>query len=93
MDLIDVKRSLSFVWAKESDLKETYEFDLSGDTSWACTRKDASCQMKSFRLSYNQESGRLWWGQSYFLDPSDLMSKPERAMWHRASDTVKRKAA
>jgi len=46
-----------------------------------------------FRLSYDAQANRLWWGESYFLDPTDLQAKPERARWYRAADTAKRRAA
>lgn len=88
----EVKRSLSFVWAKESDQKETYEFSFAGDSDWGCVRHSAMGERK-FRLAYDRPTGTLWWGQSYFLDPTELVSKPDRAHWYKASDYPKPKRA
>lgn len=89
--MADVKKSLSYIWAKESDLSETYEFQFSGK-DWSCIRKNGSDERR-FRLSYDESERRLWWGGSYFMDPVDLTKKADRALWYRATDTTKRKAA
>lgn len=82
----DVKKSLGYVWGKESDLSETYEFEFPSETSWLCIRKNREGERK-FRLQFDRATSRLWWGESYFLEPADLISKPERAAWYRASDS------
>lgn len=92
LTVLDVKKSLSAVWAKESDRNETYEFELDGDTAWGCTRRNGGGASR-FKLSYYPKDERLWWGQSYFLDPADLKKKPDKVVWFRASDPSKRKGA
>jgi len=86
----DIRASLSYVWAKESDPKETYEFEFAGEKQWSCVRH-SSLGAKSFRLAFDDSACLLWWGQSYFLDPAELNSKPDRAHWYRASDSAKPK--
>eukprot|EP00931_Biecheleriopsis_adriatica_P047225 TRINITY_DN27194_c0_g1_i1.p1 TRINITY_DN27194_c0_g1~~TRINITY_DN27194_c0_g1_i1.p1 ORF type:complete len:898 (-),score=235.77 TRINITY_DN27194_c0_g1_i1:26-2719(-) len=90
--ITDVKKSLNFVWGKESDLNETYSFEFSSSTSWACVRSNGG-ESRRFRLTFDATACRLWWGESYFTDPSDLVGKPERVQWYRAADRVKKKAA
>ncbi|CAE8689212.1 unnamed protein product, partial [Polarella glacialis] len=88
----EVKKSLNFIWGKESDLNETYSFEFSAGDSWGCTRKNAEGSRK-FKLTFEAAACRIWWGQSYFTDPSDLQGKPERVQWYRTSDKTKKKAA
>jgi len=90
--VLDVKKRLSAVWAKESDKNEKYEFDLAGDTAWGCIRSNGGGSSR-FKLQYDPKTERLWWGQSYFLDPADLEKKPDKVVWYRASDPGKKKGA
>jgi len=91
MSAVETKKSLSYVWAKESDPSETYEFQFSAK-DWSCIRKNKGSERK-FRLQYDSEANMVWWGESYFLDPAELRKKPDKAMWYRYSDTAKKKAA
>lgn len=90
--LAEVKRNLSFVWGKESDPSETYTFDLAGSTSWSCVRENQEGSRK-FRVTYDANHGRLWWGESYFTDPSDVAQRPDRLQWYKTSDRAKAKPA
>ncbi|CAK0860580.1 unnamed protein product [Prorocentrum cordatum] len=92
ISLAQVKKNLSGTWAKESDLSETYVFAFTSDTQWSCTRKNGQGERK-FRLAYDKAGEKLWWGESYFLDPVELNTKPAKAQWYRASDRAQKKAA
>eukprot|EP00930_Biecheleria_cincta_P029882 TRINITY_DN20737_c0_g2_i1.p1 TRINITY_DN20737_c0_g2~~TRINITY_DN20737_c0_g2_i1.p1 ORF type:complete len:940 (+),score=240.67 TRINITY_DN20737_c0_g2_i1:82-2901(+) len=88
----EVKRNLNFVWGKESDLNETYNFEFSSGNSWICIRSNHG-ESRRFRLSFDPGPCRLWWGESYFTDPADLARKPERLQWYRAADKAKSRGA
>lgn len=92
LTLSEVKRGLGGLWAKGNDRSETYEFDLTGDRSWGCTRDNAAGSRR-FGIFYDKDSGYVWWGQSYFLDPSEFSKAPNKASWYRASDLGKRKVS
>lgn len=89
---LEARKGLGGLWAKESDKKETYEMEFTTETAWGCTRKN-DMGPRRFRLTYDKDKGRVWWGESYFLDPSEFAAKPKRAQWYRAGDTAKRRAA
>ncbi|CAE7457371.1 rluC [Symbiodinium natans] len=90
--IAEVKTSLNFVWGKESDLNETYSFEFSSSTSWSCVRQNGA-ETRRFRLAFDAATSRLWWGESYFMDPSDVAKQPERVQWYRAADRAKKRAA
>ncbi|CAJ1410309.1 unnamed protein product [Effrenium voratum] len=89
--IAEIKHGLNYIWGKESDLNETYDFEFSGG-SWSCVRTNAADSRK-FRVVFDATNCRLWWGQSYFMDPADLAKKPERVQWYRAADQAKSRAA
>lgn len=84
--IVEVKRRLTALWAKANDKEETYEFDLTGDSSWGCVRKNPTTGSRRFRVIYDAENEQLWWGESYYLDFKDLRVRPDKASWYRASD-------
>ena len=90
LTIAEVKKCLNFIWGKERDLNETYAFEFS--STWACVRSNGG-ESRRFRLTYDASKCRLWWGQSYFMDPEDLLQKPEKVQWYRASDPSKSRAA
>eukprot|EP00913_Durusdinium_trenchii_P021757 g20442.t1 len=98
LTIAEVKKALSFIWGKdrgfwkltERDLNETYAFEF--NSAWSCVRSNGG-ESRRFRLSFDASAGRLWWGQSYFMDPDDLLQKPEKVQWYRASDPKKSRAA
>ncbi|CAE7765185.1 rluC [Symbiodinium necroappetens] len=90
--IAEVKGRLNFVWGKESDLNETYSFEFASSTSWSCVRKNGA-ESRKFRLTFDAAASRLWWGESYFMDPSDMAKQPDRVQWYRASDRSKKRAA
>mmetsp|Transcript_55542 Transcript_55542/g.159730 ORF Transcript_55542/g.159730 Transcript_55542/m.159730 type:complete len:929 (-) Transcript_55542:37-2823(-) len=85
MAVAAVKRNLTFVWAKETDPKETYEFEFASDTQWSCVRNSWQGP-KKFRVRYDLATSRIWWGDSYFLDAIELETKADRCCWYRVSD-------
>lgn len=90
LTIAEVKKNLNFIWGKERDLNETYAFEFA--SSWSCVRSNGG-ESRRFKLSFDAASCRLWWGQSYFMDPGDLLQKPEKVQWYRASDPKKNRAA
>lgn len=72
------------MWAKETDQKETYEFEFSPD-QWLCVRNSWQ-GTKKFPIRFDKRTSRISWGQSYFLNVPELDSKPDRCCWYRVSD-------
>jgi len=99
-ELLDVvaalRVSLQHTWGGEDGEKyvlavdeegEKYVCDEEGDeqiaTTWQC-----ACTLHGSvewsRVSYNMLDGLLWWEDTYFLDPTDLGTMPDKVFWTRA---------
>jgi len=57
---------------------------------WSCTREDGS-GYRRFSFQWDDVSGCVCWGSSYWFDASDLGKDPNTLTWYRTNDCEKRK--
>eukprot|EP00927_Polykrikos_kofoidii_P054076 TRINITY_DN4855_c1_g1_i1.p1 TRINITY_DN4855_c1_g1~~TRINITY_DN4855_c1_g1_i1.p1 ORF type:complete len:1037 (+),score=177.89 TRINITY_DN4855_c1_g1_i1:83-3112(+) len=100
--IYEAKKLVAGEWGKldirkrppQLDKTETYEMEFSSAGSWFCVRNNAEGSRK-FKLVYDSKTNYVWWGASYFMDPSELRVKAsaDKLQWYRANDKAKSRAA
>jgi len=75
------EKSLAGEWI--GDKGETYTIKRCGKSDWSCTRKDHSCQKKSFVVSYIPSDNRIWWGSAgkFYVDLIEVHQRPHELNW------------
>jgi len=70
----------------------SYKVKSCGELCWACVRHDHR-STKKFVLSYEQDSGLVWWGnaKTHFLDPAQLANQRNTVFWYAAGSRGKRR--
>lgn len=89
MTFEEVRRFLEGgIW--EGSRSETYECRPKEGRAdeWICVRNDEYGE-RVFPLRWHQEHGCIYWGQTYFMDPTDFEYQPNAASWYRHGDLKK----